>query len=53
MQLAVIEFARNVMNVEDCGSEELHPEAKNHAIIYMPEVCLCLLGYVSLVLTTF
>ena len=39
MQLAVIEFARNVMNIEDCGSEELHPEAKNHAIIYMPEVC--------------
>jgi CTP synthase len=40
MQLAVIEFARNVMNIDDCGSEELHPEAKNHAIIYMPEVCL-------------
>ncbi|KAF3391438.1 CTP synthase [Penicillium rolfsii] len=38
MQLAVIEFARNVMNIDDCGSEELHPQAKNHAIIYMPEV---------------
>lgn len=37
-QLAVIEFARNVASVEDAGSEELNPQAKNHAIIYMPEV---------------
>jgi CTP synthase len=39
MQLAVIEYARNVAEIEDAGSEELHPDAKNHAIIYMPEVC--------------
>lgn len=38
MQLAVIEFARNVAGIEDAGSEELHPQAKNHAIIYMPDV---------------
>ncbi|PWY76184.1 CTP synthase [Aspergillus heteromorphus CBS 117.55] len=38
MQLAVIEFARNVVGIEDVGSEELHPQAKNHAIVYMPEV---------------
>jgi len=38
MQLAVIEYASNVAGVEDAGSEELHPQAKNHAIIYMPEV---------------
>ena len=38
MQLAVIEYARNVAGIEDAGSEELHPHAKNHAIIYMPEV---------------
>ena len=38
MQLAVLEYARNVMNIEDCGSEELHPQAKNNAIVYMPEV---------------
>ncbi|KAK4442882.1 putative CTP synthase [Podospora aff. communis PSN243] len=38
MQLAVIEYASNVAKVEDAGSEELHPDAKNHVIIYMPEV---------------
>ncbi|KAI7969914.1 hypothetical protein EIK77_006862 [Talaromyces pinophilus] len=38
MQLAVIEYARNVAEIEDAGSEELHPDAKNHAIVYMPEV---------------
>lgn len=38
MQLAVIEFARNVALIEDAGSEELHPQAKKHAIVYMPEV---------------
>lgn len=38
MQLAVVEYARNVAGIEDAGSEELHPEAKNHAIIYMPDV---------------
>jgi CTP synthase (UTP-ammonia lyase) len=39
MQLAVLEYARNVTGIEDAGSEELHPEAKNHAIVYMPDVC--------------
>lgn len=38
MQLAVIEYARNVVGIEDAGSAELHPDAKEHAIIYMPEV---------------
>ncbi|GKZ91359.1 CTP synthase [Aspergillus niger] len=38
MQLAVLEFCRNVANVKDVGSEELHPKAENHAIVYMPEV---------------
>ncbi|KAJ6127373.1 CTP synthase [Penicillium sp. IBT 18751x] len=38
MQLAVIEYARNVAGIKDAGSEELHPHAENHAIIYMPEV---------------
>jgi CTP synthase len=37
-QLAVIEYARNIAKIEDAGSEELHPHAKNHAIVYMPEV---------------
>ncbi|BCR93046.1 putative CTP synthase [Aspergillus luchuensis] len=38
MQLAVLEFCRNVANIKDVGSEELHPKAENHAIVYMPEV---------------
>ncbi|KAJ5611211.1 CTP synthase [Penicillium lagena] len=38
MQLAVIEYAMNVAGIEDPGSEELHPGAKNHAIVFMPEV---------------
>lgn len=38
MQLAVIEYARNIAEIEDAGSEELHKNAKNHAIIYMPDV---------------
>jgi len=37
-QLAVIEYATNVAKVEGAGSEELHPDAENHVIIYMPEV---------------
>jgi CTP synthase len=40
-QLAVIEYARSVAKIEDAGSEELHPHAKNHAIVYMPEVNVC------------
>jgi CTP synthase len=40
MQLAVIEYASNVAKIEDAGSEELHPDAKNHVIIYMPEVSI-------------
>ncbi|CAH0015571.1 unnamed protein product [Clonostachys rhizophaga] len=44
MQLAVLEYARNVTGIEDAGSEELHPEAKNHAIVYMPDVDKSKLG---------
>ncbi|GES65512.1 CTP synthase [Aspergillus terreus] len=38
MQLAVLEYCENVVGIEDVGSEELHPHAENHAIVYMPEV---------------
>ncbi|KAJ5108692.1 CTP synthase [Penicillium angulare] len=38
MQLAVLEYCRNVAGIEDVNSEELDPKAKNHAIVYMPEV---------------
>ncbi|KAI2607866.1 putative CTP synthase [Hypoxylon sp. NC1633] len=44
MQLAVIEYARNVAAIEDAGSEELHPQAKDHVIVYMPEVDKTKLG---------
>ncbi|KAI1377072.1 putative CTP synthase [Hypoxylon crocopeplum] len=44
MQLAVIEYARNVAGIADAGSEELHPQAKDHVIIYMPEVDKTKLG---------
>ncbi|KAJ5170497.1 uncharacterized protein N7500_003280 [Penicillium coprophilum] len=37
MQLAVVEYARYVMGIPDAGSQELHPESKNHVIVYMPE----------------
>lgn len=40
MQLAVIEYARNVLGIKDAGSEELHPESQNQAIIFMPDVSL-------------
>jgi CTP synthase len=42
MQLAVMEYACNVAGIEDAGSEEFHPRAKEHVIIHMPEVCLYL-----------
>lgn len=38
MQLAVIEFARNVANLENAGSEELNPDCEHKAVIFMPEV---------------
>ncbi|CAG8142817.1 unnamed protein product [Penicillium nalgiovense] len=37
MQLTVVEYARHVMGIPDAGSQELHPESRNHVIIYMPE----------------
>lgn len=40
MQLAVIEYARNVCGIADANSEELRPQGQNHAIVYMPEVRL-------------
>jgi CTP synthase len=38
MQLAIIEFARNVMNLSDADSEELNPNCKDKMIIHMPEI---------------
>ncbi len=37
MQLAIIEFARNVIGIKDAASIELEPETKNPVIALMPE----------------
>ncbi|XP_020089335.1 CTP synthase-like [Ananas comosus] len=37
MQIAVIEFARSVLNLKDANSTEFDPETKNPCIIFMPE----------------
>ncbi len=37
MQIACIEFGRNVCNIEDATSEEIDPEGKNQVIHYMDE----------------
>ncbi|OAA62468.1 ctp synthase [Niveomyces insectorum RCEF 264] len=44
MQLAVVEYARNVCGLPDAGSEELHPGCSPPAIVYMPEVDRTKLG---------
>lgn len=38
MQMAVVEYARNICGIKDANSEELNPQGQNHAIVYMPEV---------------
>jgi CTP synthase len=38
MQLAVIEYARNVLNVPEATSAEFDPESKHAAIVFMPEI---------------
>ncbi|KAG0487629.1 hypothetical protein HPP92_009724 [Vanilla planifolia] len=44
MQIAVIEFARNVMNLQDANSTEFDATTKNPCIIFMPEVSKTHLG---------
>lgn len=39
MQIAVIEFARSVLNLPDANSTEFDPDTKNPCVIFMPEVC--------------
>jgi CTP synthase len=38
MQIAVIEYARNVIGIPDATSEEFHGDAANKVIMFMPEV---------------
>ncbi|PON51230.1 CTP synthase [Parasponia andersonii] len=37
MQIAVIEFARSVLNLHDANSTEFDPDTKNPCVIFMPE----------------
>ncbi|KAG5368572.1 CTP synthase [Yarrowia sp. C11] len=37
LQIAVIEFARNVCQLEGANSEELDPETETKAVVFMPE----------------
>lgn len=38
MQIAVIEFARSVLNLKDANSTEFDTSTKNPCVIFMPEV---------------
>ncbi|KAI1076343.1 putative CTP synthase [Whalleya microplaca] len=38
MQLAIVEYARNVCGIKGAGSEELQPDCENPVIKYMPEI---------------
>ncbi|EPY50859.1 CTP synthase Cts1 [Schizosaccharomyces cryophilus OY26] len=38
LQVAVIEFARHVCEIEHATSEEFDPQADKHVIVYMPEI---------------
>ncbi|CAL9765315.1 unnamed protein product [Musa acuminata subsp. burmannicoides] len=44
MQIAVIEFARSVMNLEDANSTEFDPDTTNPCVVFMPEGCKTHLG---------
>ncbi|RIB24057.1 CTP synthase [Gigaspora rosea] len=44
LQVAVIEFARNVCGLSDANSEEFEPHSKHKIVINMPEVSLTHLG---------
>ncbi|KAK8937805.1 hypothetical protein KSP40_PGU002455 [Platanthera guangdongensis] len=37
MQISVIEFSRNVLNLHDANSTEFNPYTKNPCVIFMPE----------------
>jgi CTP synthase len=42
MQMAVVEYARNVMKLSDANSTEFDPNAKTPCVIFMPEVIILL-----------
>lgn len=38
MQIAVIEFARSILGLQDANSTEFDPKTRNPCVIFMPEV---------------
>lgn len=48
MQIAVIEFARSVLGVQDATSTEFDQNAKNPYVIFMPEVSTFVLTHSTL-----
>ncbi|KAJ3380051.1 CTP synthase ura7 [Lobulomyces angularis] len=44
LQIAVIEYGRNVLNLEDANSEEWNKDAKNKVVIFMPEISVTHMG---------
>lgn len=38
MQIAVIEFARSLLGLQDANSTEMDPNTKHPCVIFMPEV---------------
>ena len=41
MQIAVIEFARSILGLQDANSTEFDPDTKDPCVIFMPEVLYC------------
>ncbi|CAH2034619.1 unnamed protein product [Thlaspi arvense] len=44
MQVAVIEFARSVLCLQDANSTEFKPDTKHPCIVFMPEISICFLA---------
>jgi len=47
MQIAVIEFARNVVGLKGATSEEFDKDAEHKAIVFMPEISKTVMGGTS------
>ncbi|XP_055388380.1 CTP synthase-like [Condylostylus longicornis] len=44
MQIAIIEFCRNVLGLEDANSEEFDPHSQHKVVVFMPEVNADIMG---------
>lgn len=44
MQMAVIEYARNVLKIPSATTEEIDPENEHKLIIFMPEIDKLMMG---------